>query len=427
MDPRRLVLYYVVMTLFLLGLAAGAYTGLREVSAEADSIYKRLELVVLAEPVLEELSFLSEYPAGEREAVAGRRAGDLGAAAARLREATAGGPEEAEGANLAALAEAVLAAPRDDSALREAVAAARIVRKDAVQDARQALRYRADRPATRRARWVLYGSAAAAFLGSLVFTTLFLRVLRERRAAEERVRRSEALAALGTLAAGVAHEVNNPVGTIAACAETAAARLRADPPDAERAGELLDTIAAEARRTGSLLRDLMDLARDGTPATGPVDLLALVRETAELARLHPRLRRVRVEVTGEGPGPLLLADAGRLKQALLNLLSNAVEVSPEGSGVEVSVAFPQGEAVVSVRDHGPGVPPADRRRIFEPFRTGRPGGTGLGLTIVDRVAAVHGGSVEVEDAEGGGALFRLRLPVRPVRPPRPVAAGSAGA
>jgi signal transduction histidine kinase len=90
-----------------------------------------------------------------------------------------------------------------------------------------------------------------------------------------------------------------------------------------------------------------------------------------------------------------------------------VEVSPDGSTVEVSVAADGAGASVAVRDRGPGVPKAERRRIFEPFRSGKAGGTGLGLTVVDRVATDHGGSVEVEDAPGGGAIFRLRLPPKP--------------
>jgi len=308
--------------------------------------------------------------------------------------------------------EAILLDPSDDVRLREALPAARILRRDVLRDAREALRDRADRPATRRARWILYGSVGAALLGSLVFTMLFLRALRDRRAAEERVRRTEALAALGTLAAGVAHEVNNPLGTVAACADAALGKLRADPPAPGRAEELLATIGDEARRCSRIVQDLMDLAREGTPATGPVDLPALVRETVELASLNPRLRHVPIDVADPGEFPLVLADAGRLKQALLNLLANAVAVSPDGTRVEVALSTGNGSVEVLVRDHGPGVPPRDRRRIFEPFRTGKSGGTGLGLTIVDRVATSHGGFVEVDDAPGGGARFRLSLPLR---------------
>lgn len=427
MDPRRLLLYYLVMTLFLLGLAAGAYTGLREVSAEAEAIERRLHLVVLMDPVAVELADLAEVPVEERAATAGRWGQALREKAARLREGTAGGPAETRGRNLAAAAEAVLAAPGDDAALREAAAVVRIVRADLLEDARRLLRDNADRPASTRARQILYGSIAAAFLGSLVFTALFLRVLRERRAAEERVRRAEVLAALGTLAAGVAHEANNPLGTIAACADAAGARLRAEPPDPERAASLLGTIASEARRCSRLVQDLVDFARNGRPALGPVDLAALVRETVDLARLNPRLRRVPVDLREPDEIPLLLADGARLKQAILNLVANAVEVSPEGARVEVAVRREEAGAAVVVRDRGPGVPPAERRRIFEPFRTGLPGGTGLGLTIVERVASAHGGTVEVEDAEGGGAVFRMRIPARPATAAAPEPRPAAGA
>jgi len=413
MDPRRLVLYYLVMTLFLAALAAGAYTGLKEVSAEAEAINGRLELVVLADPVQEELRLLAEFPPADRAAAAGKRADSLRAAAARLRDATAAGPLAAEGRNLAALAEGVLANPADDAALAEALGAARVLGKSVLREARETLHDRADRRPSERARWILYGSFAAAFLGSLAFTVLILRALRERRAAEERVRCAETLAALGTLAAGVAHEVNNPLGTIAACADAAAAKIRGERADPARAEELLGTIGSEARRCSRIVGDLMDFARDGPPAAGPVDLGALVREVVEVARLNPRLRRVPIEIVSFEETPLLLADAGRLKQAVLNLVANAVEVSAEGTGVEVSVSRDGAGASVAVRDRGPGVPKAERRRIFEPFRSGKAGGTGLGLTVVDRVATAHGGSVEVHDAPGGGAIFRLRLPPKP--------------
>jgi signal transduction histidine kinase len=413
MDLRRLVLYYLVMTLFLAALSAGAYTGLREVSDEAEAVNRRLELVVLAEPVEKELRLLAENRPEDRPTLAAKLADRLRSEAATLREGTAGRPLETEGRNLAALAGTVIERPADDAALDEAFAAARVLRERVFQEAREALHDRAERPAARRARWILYGSVAATFLGSLVFTILFLVALRERRAAEERVLRSETLAALGTLAAGVAHEVNNPLGTIAACADAAAGKLRGEKADPARAAALLETIGAEARRCSRIVGDLMDFARDGEPAAGPVDLGALVRETVELARLNPRMGRVPIEVTGFEETPLLLADAGRIKQALLNLVANAVEVSPEGTRVEVAVARDGEGAAVSVRDRGPGVPRSERRRIFEPFRSRRPGGTGLGLTVVDRVATSHGGTVEVEDAPGGGALFRLRLPARP--------------
>jgi signal transduction histidine kinase len=413
MDLKRLVLYYLVMTLFLAALAAGAYTGLRDVSAEAEDVNRRLALVVLAAPLEEKFQHLSGYRPEQRGTALANRADEFRADAAHLRTATAGGPLEAEGRNLAGLAEAVLADPADPTALGNALAASRVLRERVLSGARVALRDHADRPAALRARWIFYGSVAATFLGTLAFTLLFVRALRERRAAEERVRRAETLAALGTLAAGVAHEVNNPLGTIAACADAAGARIRSGNPDPARTAELLATIGSEARRCSRIVGDLMDFARDGEPAAGPVDLGALVKEVVDLARLNPRFRRVPIEISGLEETPLLLADAGRLKQAVLNLVANAVEVSPEVTRVEVSVTRDGSGAAVGVMDRGPGVPPAERRRIFEPFRTGKTGGTGLGLTVVDRVAASHGGSVENHDAPGGGAVFRLRLPARP--------------
>jgi len=413
MDPRRLVPYYLVMTLFLLALAAGAYTSLREVSEEADAIRRQLHWTTLVDFVHDDLLLLAEVPPEARPSVAGRRADSLRSHLEALRGAAAGTPLRVKADNLSEMVERVLREPADPVPLGEAVPAASILRKDIVAAAREQVFQRTDRPAAERARWILYGSAAAAFLGSAAFTFLFLRAVRDRRAAEERVRRSEALAGLGALAAGVAHEVNNPVATIAACAEAAAGKLRATPPDAARAADLLRTISSEAARCAGIVQGLMDLGRDGKPAVSPVDLPALVRDTAELARLHPRMKRVPIRVEAAPGVPMLLADAARLKQAVLNLLANAAEVSPEGASVEVSVRADGDGAEVEVRDHGPGVPASERRAIFEPFRTGRTGGTGIGLSVVDRVVASHGGTVEVDDAPGGGARFRLRLPLRP--------------
>jgi signal transduction histidine kinase len=412
MDPKRLVLYCLVMTLFLAALAAGAYTGLREVAAEAEAINRRLDLVVRVEPVADDLREIDGYPVEQRAEAAARLETALRRNAALLRDATAGGPVENEGRNLESLVATILEKPTEPALLADAFASARILRNRVLKEAQEALKEGTDRPAARRARWILWGSVGATSLGIFVFTMLFLRAMRERRAAEERVRRAEVLAALGTLAAGVAHEVNNPLGTIAACSDAALGRLRAEKPDLAKAAAHVETALSEARRCAEIVRDLMDFARDGPPAAGPVDLPALVRETASLATLNPKVRKIPIEVSAAEGVPLLVADAARLKQALLNLLSNAAEVSPEGSRIEVAVSPHGPGAEVTVRDHGPGVPQAERRRIFEPFRSGRAGGTGLGLTIVDRVAAAHGGSVEVEDAPGGGALFRLRLPAR---------------
>ena len=126
MDPRRLILYWFVMTLFFAGLAAGAYTGLREVSAEADAVERRLAFVVLAESVVEDLSEVAGTPAPDRAGRAAALAPKLREGAERLRRDTAGGVKEAEGRNLAALVEGALASPADDVALREAIGAGRI-------------------------------------------------------------------------------------------------------------------------------------------------------------------------------------------------------------------------------------------------------------------------------------------------------------
>jgi len=230
-------------------------------------------------------------------------------------------------------------------------------------------------------------------------------------ATRESLLRSERLATVGRLAAGVAHEVGNPLGAIGGYAELARARLSAAGGDPEVV-DWLERIAAETRRIDRIVRELLDFARPAVPRLVPVPLAEAVDGALRLARLQPRFREVEVSLALPEGLPEVLADAGRLGQVLLNLLLNAGDAMG-GRGPLRIVAREAGGAVeLEVADRGPGIPPDDLARVFDPFFTTKaPGeGSGLGLSICHSIVNSFGGEITAANREGGGAVFAVRLP-----------------
>ncbi|TNC16199.1 HAMP domain-containing histidine kinase [Methylobacterium terricola] len=234
--------------------------------------------------------------------------------------------------------------------------------------------------------------------------------------ARRRAAEAERLAALGQLAAGIAHEIRNPLAAMRLKAENALAS--ADPA---RPRAALDLVLAQVARLDRLLRDLLSLTQPRAPALAPTDLAGML---AECAHLHDDLARsqgVRIAL-GDVPAGRPLLDEAQLRRALDNLLLNAIQHSPAGGTVRLS-GTREGDMVrIRVSDEGNGVPDALRARLFEPFVTARPDGTGLGLAIVREIARAHGGQVglaappptsPLHGDPGPGATFELDLPWRP--------------
>jgi signal transduction histidine kinase len=271
--------------------------------------------------------------------------------------------------------------------------------------------------------------------------------LAELRAAEVQLVQSERLAAVGQLAAGMAHEVNNPVNfalNAARALKGATDDVRrvidaleaVDWSDRERAGdhaekvaqlrreldfeEVADQVAELARivtdgleRTSRLVGNLSDFAGAGRTSTTPVDVRQGLRSTANL--IGPTLRSARLSLTLDLAEdlPLVFGDAGALNQVFLNLLRNAADACEgRGNNIAVIARAEGGNVVIEVHDDGGGIAPEIRKRLFEPFVTNKPAGrgTGLGLSISRRVVEAHHGTIELLDAPERGAIARVTLP-----------------
>jgi signal transduction histidine kinase len=230
--------------------------------------------------------------------------------------------------------------------------------------------------------------------------------LTEIRRLEGRVALARHLADLGRVSAGAAHEFRNAAAAIDGYADLA---LRAAEP--ERAGEYVRAIRREAQEMSRVTSDFLLFARPEAFAPEPVDLDQVVEAArGETERAHPGLT-----VGQDGSFPTVGGSSVLLRRALANLLRNAAEATPperwtEPDAVVIAGARGQSEVALSVWDRGPGVDAAAREKIFLPFYSSKPGGSGFGLAIVARIAELHAGTVEVSARPGGGAVFTLRLP-----------------
>ena len=241
----------------------------------------------------------------------------------------------------------------------------------------------------------------------------------EWREAQERFAHSEKLAAIGQLAAGVMHEINNPLATIAACAESLALRvedLRGAGGEAPRdADEYLQLIDNEVHRCKRIVDGLLDFSRPKPVTKASTSIGDVIEHTLFLVKHHARFKKLRVETQLADYLPAIRANREQLVQVFMALLLNAVDAMDEQGTVTIRTRRGRGlrEAVVAeVIDQGVGIARAETSKIFEPFFTTKaPGrGTGLGLSICYGIIADHGGRIEVDSAPGAGSTFRILLP-----------------
>ena len=227
---------------------------------------------------------------------------------------------------------------------------------------------------------------------------------------------SEKLASVGTLAAGVSHEINNPIGVITNKVQVLRYRVQDGDAKDKLLGEL-DVIEKHARRIAQITAGLLTFSREQPFELRPIDTAALLREAADLVRVP--FRAAQVELFCEAspmPGVTVLGSSNHLLQVLINILLNAKDASPAGSAVRLDAELVGAEVVVRITDHGMGIAPEHLAKVFDPFFTTKDvdKGTGLGLAISHGIVERHRGRIEIDSEVGNGTTFRVILPIADV-------------
>jgi PAS domain S-box-containing protein len=240
----------------------------------------------------------------------------------------------------------------------------------------------------------------------------FVTDISERLAYQRAVRQSDKLAALGTLSAGVAHEINNPIGIITSRVEVMMLEASDDTLSGETRKDL-EVILRHARRVATITQGLLSFARQSPGSRGPVALNRVVEEMLQLVQKDMSRSRITVSTTLGEELPTVIADANAIEQVLLNLLTNARSAMPDGGSIAIETALSEdGKSIhLAVRDTGSGIPSEVLPKIFDPFFTTRSDGTGLGLSISHGIMEDHRGTIEVSSEPGKGTVFRLTFPV----------------
>jgi PAS domain S-box-containing protein len=232
------------------------------------------------------------------------------------------------------------------------------------------------------------------------------------REAEQAMRRSERLASIGTFAAGVAHQINNPLGGILMAAQFALA-TQENPDSPALMRKALEDIETDARRCGDIVRSVLQFARQDPLETSPCTLDELVQSAIRLTRKDAEGRADLLFLEAQGELPQILVSRTEMEQAISNVLRNAVKSKAEGVRVIIQTDYSDEKAFLVIRDDGEGVPAEHLEYIFDPFYTTRRelGGSGLGLSMAHAIVTAHGGTIEVSSSHASGTTVTIELPL----------------
>jgi two-component system sensor histidine kinase PilS (NtrC family) len=234
---------------------------------------------------------------------------------------------------------------------------------------------------------------------------------------ERNARLQQRLAAVGEMAAGIAHEIRNPLAAMSGSIQV----LRQELPLSDEQAQLMDIVLRESERLNDTIRSFLAYARPQRFAVARLDVRTVLQDTALLLRNGSDVRDDHVVEVDVPPDPVWFdADENQLRQILWNLATNSLRAMPNGGRLLIAIAHEasaagDGAIVLTVRDEGIGIPPEEIETIFQPFHSSFDRGTGLGLAIVHRVVTDYGGTIQVSSAPGAGTTIRVRMPVRPER------------
>jgi two-component system, NtrC family, sensor histidine kinase HydH len=224
----------------------------------------------------------------------------------------------------------------------------------------------------------------------------------------ERMKRVERLSAVGQLSAGLAHEIRNPLASIAG----AVGIIERNGGSESRRDECLNIIKRETERLSRLLASFLDFARPRAPQYQAISLPNALDSVLALAAHAVDRKPITLRTDVPAGLPALQGDPEQLKQVLLNLLINAIQASPDGNEVVLTARLEGSKVLIQVKDGGPGIPPEIRDKIFDPFFTTKESGTGLGLSVAHQIVEQHGGILTAEANPDKGMTFSVALPLR---------------